>query len=202
MLDMYLKERVISSPSVKTATIDVPGSDGILDFTEFFGEPKYYNRKIDMTFLSFTPWNRFMAEDSYIKNLLHGKRKKIFFEEDDDFYWIGRLFVGDWEDYNSVGRLKITADVFPYKYKRDETIVSRSINSQVGQQVILHNLSKTVFPRISTSNNIQMTFGNTTVNLSAGNDIIIDKFKLTSGDNLVTLKGTSNVTFKYQEGSL
>lgn len=202
MLDMYLKERVISSPSVKTATIDVPGSDGILDFTEFFGEPKYYNRKIDMTFLSFTPWNRFMAEDSYIKNLLHGKRKKIFFEEDDDFYWIGRLFVGDWEDYNSVGRLKITADVFPYKYKRDETIVSRSINSQVGQQVILHNLSKTVFPRISTSSNIQMTFGNTTVNLSAGNDIIIDKFKLTSGDNLVTLKGTSNVTFKYQEGSL
>lgn len=201
-MNLLLKERSISAPSVKLATVDVPGSDGMLDFTEYFGEPKYNNRTVEMLFLSFTSWQSFMFQDSTVKNLLHGKRKKITFEEDSNFYWEGRVFVGDWEDFNSVGRLKITADVFPYKYKKDLTVVTKSIDTTEGLEINLSNLSKTVFPKISTTNPITMVWGDHTVNLSAGNDIIVDGFKLTAGDNLVTLKGTSDVTFKYQEGSL
>ena len=36
-LNLILSSKTIGSPSVKTSTIDLPGSDGELDFTEYFG---------------------------------------------------------------------------------------------------------------------------------------------------------------------
>ena len=40
----------IGAPETKTETVDVPGADGALDLTEYFGEPLYENRELKMDF--------------------------------------------------------------------------------------------------------------------------------------------------------
>ena len=40
----------IGAPETKTETVDVPGADGSLDLTEYFGEPLYDNRELKMDF--------------------------------------------------------------------------------------------------------------------------------------------------------
>mgnify|MGYP000417061958 CR=1 FL=1 len=54
-LNLILSSKTIGSPSVKTSTIDLPGSDGELDFTEYFGEPKYSNRPLKFQFTAINP---------------------------------------------------------------------------------------------------------------------------------------------------
>lgn len=44
--NMILSEKRIGSPSPKIETIDVPGGDGVLDLTEYFGDVKYGNRNL------------------------------------------------------------------------------------------------------------------------------------------------------------
>lgn len=41
---LILSQKTIGTPSPKTEAIDIPGGDGVLDLTEFFGEVKYNNR--------------------------------------------------------------------------------------------------------------------------------------------------------------
>ena len=45
---LILASKTIGTPSPKTETIDIPGGDGVLDLTEYFGEPKYGNRKLSL----------------------------------------------------------------------------------------------------------------------------------------------------------
>ena len=42
-LHLLMTSKEIGSPEVKRQTIDIEGADGELDFTDFFGEPKYMN---------------------------------------------------------------------------------------------------------------------------------------------------------------
>ena len=56
-LNLLLTGKEIGSPEVKRQTIDVAGADGELDFTDFFGEPKYANVQHQFTFESIRPRN-------------------------------------------------------------------------------------------------------------------------------------------------
>lgn len=38
--NLLLTSKEVAAPKVKTIEIDVPGANGALDLTEFFGEPK------------------------------------------------------------------------------------------------------------------------------------------------------------------
>ena len=51
-LHLLLTGKEIGAPEVKRQTIDIAGSDGELDFTDFFGEPKYANVQHQFTFES------------------------------------------------------------------------------------------------------------------------------------------------------
>lgn len=45
-LEWNLKSHSIGTPSPKTYTVKVEGSDGVLDLTEFFGDVKFNNRQL------------------------------------------------------------------------------------------------------------------------------------------------------------
>lgn len=116
-------QKTIGSPLPKTTTIPVPGSDVTLDFTEAFGGVHYNNRTITLVFLSLQPWSNQMAQDSTVKNALHGKKKYVVFSDDANYYYVGRVNVGDWEYYRGAGRITVTIDAEPYKLKKTDTVV-------------------------------------------------------------------------------
>ena len=47
---LVLSKKTIEAPSPKLETVDIPGADGKLDMTEYFGDVKYNNRKIKLEF--------------------------------------------------------------------------------------------------------------------------------------------------------
>ena len=71
-LQMILTKKELGSPAVKENKIDIPGADGVLDLTDFFGEPKYDDVTHKFEFATMVPHKEFAAKFSKIKNAIHG----------------------------------------------------------------------------------------------------------------------------------
>lgn len=198
--NLILSSKSIGAPSAKTEMITVPGADGALDFTEFFGETKYNNRNLTFNFSSIIHYSEQLAQDSTIKNALHGKKVKIILDADRDFYYIGRVNVGDWTNEKNIGKLTISCDCEPWKYKINPTIISTTITDN--GTVSLSNLRRSVSPKISTDAPITITWTGGSASLASGNNWIIPELVLKAGETRVMITGTANVKFEYQEGSL
>lgn len=191
-------KKIIGSPSPKTSTIPVPGSDVTLDFTEAFGGVHYNNRTITLVFLSLQPWSDQMAQDSTVKNALHGRKMNIVFSDDDDYYYVGRINVGDWEFYRGAGRVVITIDAEPYKLKSTGKTASRT-NS--GTLTLTNEGRMPVVPSVHSTASATLAWSGYSVSVSAS-DQIIPQLVLEQGDTVVTVTGTATVTFSWREGSL
>lgn len=113
---MILTHKTIGTPTPKTETIDIPGGDGVLDMTEFFGEVKYGNRPITYEFSTAIPYEQFPAFFSRVQNALHGQKVRIVDDADPDCYYIGRLTVSEFQAKRAIGTLAIDCDCEPYKY--------------------------------------------------------------------------------------
>lgn len=178
----------------KTTKIPVPGSDITLDFTEAFGDVHYNERTITLVFLSLKPWSTQMAQDSTVKNALHGQKMYVLFSDDPEYFWTGRVSVGDWEYYKGAGRVTITIDAEPYKLKSEETSVTGS------GELTLTNSRMPVVPRVSASASTTLSWDGYSVTISAGNDQLIPQLVLEEGETEITASG--EVTFRWREGSL
>ena len=108
---------VIALPEVKSVTVDIPGSDGILDLSESLTKyPVYSMREGDLTFHvlnGYEPWQ--VIHDKITKHL-HGKSRMMILEDDLNYYYYGKYSVewisnndGTWSDVN----IKYVLD--PYK---------------------------------------------------------------------------------------
>ena len=116
-LNLILAEKVIGTPSPKTELIEIPGSDGVLDFTEFFDGIKYNNRKLSFEFSTMVPQSEFMSLFSTVQNALHGQKLTIILDDDPEWYYIGRISVSEWKAERLTGKLTIDCDCEPYKYR-------------------------------------------------------------------------------------
>lgn len=117
---LVLAQKEIGAAEAYTNYVEVPARDGLLDFTEAFGEVKYKKRK--HTFLleyigSDADW---LASISAFTNYVGGRRHKIFIEQ--DYYWLGRCFVGATQSSKGIRTIEVQCDCYPYKYRLEETI--------------------------------------------------------------------------------
>lgn len=199
-LNMILNSKTIDAPAPKTESVDIPGSDGVLDLTEFFGGVNYENRTLTFNFSVVDSPSNFMTAFSTIQNAIHGKKMNIVLDDDANFYYVGRVTVDKWKADKTIGSVTVTADCEPYKYKKTETTVTQAITGT--GTVSLTNLRKPVAPRISTDAAITIAWTGGSASLSAGNDQLVEEFILKQGTTEVTVTGTANVTFKYREGGL
>lgn len=190
----------MGSPRAKTSTVSVPGSDLTLDFTDAFGGVHFNNRTITLTFLSLEPWDDSMLNDMRLKNALHGRKMEIAFDDDPDWYWVGRIHVGEWMYDRRAGKITVTIDCDPYKYKRRETV--KTVTTTNSGSVTLKNSRMPVVPTVSTSAEVTLAWTGYSVTLSAGNNQVIPQLVLEQGVTEVTITGSANVTFRYREGSL
>ena len=201
-LRLILANKTIGTPSPKTETIDIPGGDGVLDLTEYFGETKYNNRNLSFEFSTIVPRSEFMAVFSAVQNALHGKRMAIILDEDPEWKYAGRISVSEWKAEKNIGNLVVDCDCDPYKYQIGTTEIFRSISGT--SSFTLPNSRKRVVPevKVTSSSGLTVTYGNGNVwNLASGS-YLLPELELVEGDNPITVAGTGSITFTYTQGKL
>ena len=195
---------ILSSYSVgdakpKTEMIDIPGSDGSLDLSEYFGDIKYKNRKLSFTFSTIGKPSEFLQNYSRVQNLVNGRKMKIVLDDDPEFYYVGRVTVDEWKSKPRVGSITIDCDCEPYKYKIHETVVANKISGS--ETIIYDNLRKWVTPVFAVTAPVTIAFGGIFVELDSG-EYTVPAIEFKQGQNIVTYTGDTVVTVKYQEGGL
>lgn len=198
-LNLLLTGKEIGAPEVKRQTIDVAGADGELDFTDFFGEPKYANVQHQFTFESIRPRNEQLQQYTDIKNKIHGKKGRIVLDADPSFFYVGRCSVSKYTNEKNIGKITVTCDCEPYKYKMTKTVVTRVIDGT--ETVSLTNGRKRAVPTITTTSDMTLSFGGGTWTNRAGT-FSIPELELVEGDNIVTVTGKGTISFTWQEGDL
>lgn len=198
--NLILSQKTIGTPSPKTETIDIPGGDGVLDLTDFFGEVKYNNRNLSFEFSTIVPQAQFMDLFSKVQDALHGQKMQIVLDDDSEWYYTGRISVSEWKAEKSIGKLTIDCDCEPYKTKLVDTVVTAEVNGEE-IAVVLSNGKKTVVPSIDITGEVNLTYGTNFYSLSAGR-YDLPAVRLGKGENTVLLSGTGTATFTYRERGL
>lgn len=198
-LHLLMTGKEIGAPEIKRQTIDIAGSDGELDFTDFFGEPKYANVQHQFTFESIRPRNEQLSQYTDIKNKIHGKKGRIILDDDPSFFYSGRCSVSKYTNEKNIGKITVTCDCEPYKYKLTETVVTRAIDGT--ETVNLTNGRKRAVPTITTTSDMTLSFGGGTWTNRAGT-FSIPELELVEGDNFVTVTGNGTISFTWQEAVL
>jgi phage-related protein len=198
-LKLILVEKEIGAPHVKTKLIEIEGADGSIDLTDFFGEPKYGDVTHKFTFNTIVRWNDFLSHYSKVKNALHGKKVRIILDDDPTFFYVGRCHVSSFTNEKNIGTITIDCECEPYKYKLNQTVVTKTVNGT--DIIVLTNSRKRAVPSITTSAAMTIAFGDGIWTTGAGT-YTIPELELVEGDNLVSVTGTGEIAFSWQEGSL
>lgn len=197
--NLILSQKTIGTPSPKTETIDIPGGDGVLDLTDFFGEVRFENRPLEFVFSTKVPQSEFMELFSKVQNAIHGQKMRIVLDDDSEWYYTGRITVSEWKADKNIGKLTIECDCEPYKSKLENTVVTVEVNGAT--TVILTNSKKIVIPTITITGEVKLTFGTNFYTLGAG-VYDLPAVQLVNGENTILLDGTGTATFVYNERGL
>lgn len=198
-LKLILQGKEIASPAVKVKKIDIEGADSALDYTDFFGEPKYEDMTHKFDFATIVPESEFLAMFSAVKNAIHGKKMRVILDDDPLFYYMGRPHVSQFTNDRNIGTIHIEVECEPYKYKLSKTVVSKTVSGSAS--ITLTNSRKRAVPSITTTATMNIAFGGFSRSVSAGT-FTIPELELVEGANTVTVTGTGTITFTWQEGSL
>lgn len=198
--NIVLTKTEIAFPSPKLSTVDIKGADGVLDLSEALtSDIKYSNRTIDITF-ELMDDNDYTAVISKIGAYLHGRKITVQFANDSMYYYVGRAVIDEWECVKRKGKIVISIECEPYKYRIHETVINVPVTS-TEKTVILTNERQRVYPTISVQGNVKMTWNDSTFDLSDGVYKLLT-FYLIEGDNVVKLSGNGSAKFTYRMGAL
>ena len=186
---VILTEQNIGLPSPKNYTVNIEGMDGTLDLSECFGEMKYENRTLKFTFESVEKISDWQAKMIKISSFLHGQKMKITIWSDPNFYYIGRCQIDEYNSNSKLGKIVISCDCEPFKYKQNIT----TFNLVEGSNTV-QNSRMTVYADLI--NEAEITINGKTYNAGAH----LRTIKLTSGTN--NLNSSGSATLIFQEGEI
>lgn len=201
-LHLILGSKEIASPTVKEKKLEIEGADSDLDYTDYFGGPKYENARHKFYFSTMVPQANQLSLYSTIKNALHGKKMRIILDDDPSFYYWGRIHVSPFTTEKTIGVLNMECDCDPYKYKLDKTVVEVTVADSA--TVTLTNSRKKAVPEvlITTDSSIRLEYqGSNVWDLGSGS-YTLPELELVEGDNVVTITGAGTVKFTWQEGMM
>lgn len=199
-MNLILNSKQIGAPAVKKKEVEIPGADGTLDLTEWFGLVHYQSRTLSFTFTTAEPRFELLNVFSDVQNLLHGKRVRVTLDDDPDFYYIGRASLSPFKIDKVLGVFSVDVDCKPYKYKILPTVVEISVIGS--KSVKFNNLNKRVFPVFKTTGNIQIIHNGYSYSLQAGKETVFTEVYFDEGETEITFSGNATVTVTYQEGKL
>jgi phage-related protein len=197
---LILVEKELKSPKAKTYTVELEGSNGVLDFTDFFGAVKYENRKLTFKFIKpqIVP-DGFLSLYSLVQNTLHGKKMQVILDDDPAYFYYGRISINDWKSNKGIGEIVIEVDAEPYKQSISETVVTQTVKGSAS--ITIDNDKMPVMPTITSNAEFLIDFGSYNEVYSAGT-FQIPELELGEGSNYIYVEGTGTITFKYRKGRL
>lgn len=208
----------ISSPKAKTYTIDIPGMDGELDLTEsLMGDVKYDNRTLKLSFEVEGDYYSWATLSSKFNNFCHGRKVKVILDTDPNYYWEGRISLSSTKDDYSYGEVELTMDAGAYKLEKYSSLEDwiwddfsfedgiireyKDLKVNGSLQVIIPGRRKKIYPYITCSNAMQVTFNGSTYNLPRGTVQALG-IELSDVENKLTFSGYGTVSINYRGGSL
>jgi predicted phage tail component-like protein len=200
-LKIVLNEKEIGLPEIKTNIIEIPGADGVVDMTDFFGETKYTNRILKFKF-TISP---LITQKEYIKtfhnvyNILHGTKRKIILDDEPDYYYFGRVSVGNYKCEKGIATFEMVCDCEPFKTETIVTTVTQNVNGVA--TVELYNTRKRVVPTITASTEFLFKYDGVYYDGLEGT-FTLPEIELVDGYNYVEVTGVGTVTFSYEKGRL
>ena len=198
--NIVLTKADIPLPAPKTSTVDIKGADGVLDLSEVLtGDVLYNNRTIKLIFEMLND-NDYYGLITEISNYLHGQKIKFTLNNDEDYYYIGRATINQWECVKRKGTIVISVDCEPYKYAVIETIKKVQVSNQT-KTVTLSNSRKTVCPTLTVTGTITLTINGVQYELAVGEQQLIN-FRLVEGNNTIKVSGNGTLTISYRQGAL
>lgn len=197
---LILSEKEIKAPKPKTIELEIEGSDGVLDYTEFFGGVRYENRQLSFKFYkaNIVP-DGYLALFSVVQQAIHGKKMQVILDDDPAFFYYGRVTVNEWKSNKRLGEIVIEVDAEPYKQSVTETVASFQVSSSAN--IVLENDQKPVIPTITTTAEMLIDIGSFNESYPAGT-FQMPELELTEGSNQVYIEGTGKITFRYRKGRL
>lgn len=198
--DLLMTARNIEDAEPDENYVKIPGADGEKDLTEAFGEVKYLPRTLSPEFDMFQKPSDWMTLKDEITNYLHGKKMRIIYDTDPNYYYYGRCKVVDFSNDFTVGHITIEAKCDPYKYKINPTIVTNEVS--IGNTYVYTNDRKTVVPELTLSSAMTLEFNGKSFSLGAGTHTNLE-IEFVEGDNEITItSGSGTLTVTYQEARL
>lgn len=199
---LVMTEKIIGTPAVKNKTIELADRDGVLDFTTALrGVPSYETRILSFTFEyldSPTEWTALITE---IRGFLHGRRLMIQEPDDEDYYYLGRVTVGD-PSGGLVKSFTVTVRADTWKYKNGPITVA-TWSATTGTLVMLANDWRPVCPIITTTGKVTFEFGGKLYSIAGAGEFRFPTIMLTHGVNTIKIvEGVGSITFTYQEGAI
>lgn len=195
---IYLSSVEIEKPMPKTSYISIPYGDGDADLTEAYGEVKYNMRKIKMTFQYPSSTLLFETLMTTFANAWQGKKVKITFDKDPNYYYWGRLNIG-YGKKDIIGEISVEAYCEPYKYKLAVTSQTEAVTTS--KAVTITNDRMRAYPLITTDASFSIVKDGVTYSYGTVTDYQTT-IPLNEGSNSLTVTGTGNITFEWQEGAL
>lgn len=214
---LRIKSINIGLPDVKKNRLDLPGADGYVDLTDYFGA-KYENRKIKIVCdLEDKTYERWSSAISQISNFLHGKKHRIVLDWDEGYYYVGRGECEYDKDNRVYSEITLTFDCEPYKYELiatdedwlwDPFDFEAGVIREYGEIVVDGRLDfvalgspMPVVPEITVTTAMRVIFAGDTYELKPGVNYFPD-IEIVEGENQMTFVGIGTVRLSYRGGSL
>lgn len=199
---LLLPGKEIGSPEVKKKLLDVEGADGTIDYTDFFGEPKYSDVTHKFPFATLVPMKDFLSNYSAVKSALHGKKMPVILDDEPGYFYAGRIYVQPFTCEKNIGHITIEAECEPYKYKLEKTTVTRAVDGT--GNIVLTNARKRAVPEVTieTETSINIQYGSGFIWDLGPGTYTLPELELAEGENPVTVTGTGTISFTWQEGAL
>ena len=198
--NIVLFSKEIKAPAPKRYEIEIEGSDGVLDYSDFFGGVKYENRQLTFKFYkpNIVP-DGFLALFSVVQGAIHGKKMQVILDDDPAYFYYGRVTVDEWKASKRLGEITIAVDAEPYKRAVSETVATKTVTSNAN--IVLVNDQMPVVPTIKTTAQFLIDFGSFNKIYSAGT-FQIPEVELGAGSNDIYVEGNGTITFTWRKGRL
>lgn len=125
---IILSSKTIEAPLPKTETIDIPGSDGVLDITEYFGEVRYNNRKLAFVFSTWERGTQLLELFYTMTNELSGRWfDSIILDDDPEYMFRGRVKNVTLSE-GKINTITVECDCEPYREGVEMNVFELELN--------------------------------------------------------------------------
>ncbi|MGN1480573.1 hypothetical protein [Porcipelethomonas sp.] len=133
---IILSHKSIDAPAPKTETVDIPGADGSIDMTEYFGDVKYKNRKLKFEFSTSKSGGELLETYSAMLGDLHGRHfDSIILDDDPDYKYTGRVTNITLTENSGISGIAVECDCEPYKLSVTLNSVDVAVGNSDGKTI-------------------------------------------------------------------